>query len=79
MLGWLIRSLMRTDVDIKLLLQNLGSFHKNVGVNITHFNPMLESVHESFSYYFPSDYRLQVKYLYKLYVSHKICSSRLCT
>ena len=62
MMGWLIRSLMRSDINLASNLEQLGAFHRNMGVNINHFDPMLNSMHETFSYYFPIKYGIQIKY-----------------
>ena len=61
MMGWLLRSLLRSDMDLCASLQQLGTFHRNMGVNINHFDPMLKSMHETFSYYFPIKYGIQVQ------------------
>lgn len=60
MMGWLLRSLLRTDIDAVKSLQQLGAFHRNMGINISHFDPMLNSMHDTFSYYFPIKYGIQV-------------------
>ena len=60
MMGWLLRSLSRTDIDLSMNLQQLGAFHRNMGINISHFDPMLNSMHDTFSYYFPIKYGIQV-------------------
>ena len=60
MMGWLLRSLLRSDIDLCASLEQLGAYHRNMGVNINHFDPMLNSMHETFSYYFPIKYGIQV-------------------
>eukprot|EP01083_Nonionella_stella_P036913 100692_1 len=64
MLGWLIRQLLITDMDLKTMatLAQLGAAHKALGVNISHFNTMLSAVHETFAYYFENKYSIQVQY-----------------
>eukprot|EP01084_Bolivina_argentea_P266870 452824_1 len=62
MLGWIIRSLMKDGIDLYGSLKQLGLFHQNIGVCYKHFDPMLQSMHESFSYYFERGYSFEVKY-----------------
>eukprot|EP01084_Bolivina_argentea_P216138 367209_1 len=62
MMGWLIRHLITDDIDLYALLIKLGLMHQQIGINITHFNPMLQSVHETFSYYFENEYNIEIKY-----------------
>eukprot|EP01084_Bolivina_argentea_P213117 362075_1 len=62
MLGWLIKHLVTNNIDLCLLLKNLGLMHQNMGVNIQHFTVMLKAVHETFSYYFPTRYNIEVRY-----------------
>eukprot|EP01083_Nonionella_stella_P229344 811852_1 len=62
MIGWLLRNLLRDDIDLDSLLTKLGTVHQNMGVTIQHFDCMLQAMHESFSYYFPQQYNLEVKY-----------------
>ena len=61
-MGWLTRKLLCNDIDLYLLLTKLGTMHKNMGITIKHFNPMLEAMHETFSYYFATKYNIEVKY-----------------
>ena len=61
MLGWLLRSLMRTDLDLHDHLTKLGQFHRNMGIRHSHFKPMLDSMHETLSYYFATKYSVKVK------------------
>ena len=68
MIGWLIRCLTQNDIDLLKSLNELGKLHRNIGININHFEPMLNSMHESFSYYFPVKYGIEVLfYLFNLY------------
>ena len=70
MMGWLLRSLLRSDIDLNASLESLGAYHRNMGINISHFDPMLNSMHDTFSYYFPIKYGIQVQSL----VGHLISS-----
>lgn len=78
MMGWLIRTLLRNGADLPLLLRNLGSMHGTFGVNIKHFEPMLESMHESFSHYFPNIYGVKVCLLLLLFIISE-WSDHFCT
>ncbi len=60
MMGWLIRTLLRNDNDLPYLLGNLGLTHHKFGVTLRHFRPMLQSLHETFSHYFPNVYGIKV-------------------
>ena len=60
-MGWLIRSLTRDDIDLLALLEKLGKYHQKIGVSFNHFDPMLNSMHDAFSYYFPIKYGIEVK------------------
>lgn len=60
MMGWLIRTLLKNSPDLPVVLRNLGSTHNKFGVDVRHFAPMLDSLHESFSYYFPNVYGIKV-------------------
>ena len=60
MMGWLIRSVNRNDIDLASVLTGLGKLHQSMGININHFHPMLNSMHEAFSYYFPIKYGIEV-------------------
>eukprot|EP01084_Bolivina_argentea_P088693 160124_1 len=62
MIGWLIRHLAIGNIDFHVLLTKLGILHQSLGINIQHFNPMLQAMHETFSYYFASAYTIEVKY-----------------
>ena len=71
MFGWLLRYLTQdinqVSDDINKsssypLLIQLGILHRKMGINIQHFGPMLRSLHETFTYYFPKNYNIQVKY-----------------
>eukprot|EP01084_Bolivina_argentea_P024027 44846_1 len=62
MLGWLIRHLVTDNIDLHTLLVRLGIMHQSMGIKIDDFNPMLQAMHETFSYYFISAYNIQVKY-----------------
>lgn len=59
-MGWLTRKLLCNDIDLYSLLTKLGTMHKNMGITIKHFNPMLEAMHETFSYYFSTKYNIEV-------------------
>ena len=60
MMGWLIRYLITDNIDLYSLLTKLGIFHQNMGIKIEHFEPMLEAMHETFSYYFEHKYSIEV-------------------
>ena len=60
-MGWLTRKLLCDEIDLYLLLTKLGIMHKNMGIRIQHFNPMLEAMHETFSYYFTAKYSIEVR------------------
>jgi len=64
MFGWLIRNLVADGIDLQVSLAKLGSMHQNMGVKIEHFNPMLQAMHETFSYYFGHNYTIEVKYAF---------------
>eukprot|EP01084_Bolivina_argentea_P216139 367215_1 len=62
MMGWLIRHLVTDKIDLYVLLLKLGTVHQSLGVSIKHFAPMLQSMHDTFSYYFTTAYNIEVKY-----------------
>jgi len=62
MMGWLIRNLLQSDPNLIPSLQQLGVVHRKMGIDINHFDPMLNSMHETLSYYFPIKYGVQIKY-----------------
>lgn len=59
--GWLIRALLQNSPNIEEVLSNLGKLHLRIGVKPKHFEVMLESLHETFTYYFPKNYKMQVR------------------
>eukprot|EP01084_Bolivina_argentea_P214409 364002_1 len=62
MMGWLIRYLITDNIDFYSLLTELGKLHQKMGINIIHFDPMLQSMHQTFGYYFERKYNIEVKY-----------------
>eukprot|EP01084_Bolivina_argentea_P134077 236569_1 len=62
MIGWLIRYLLTDNIDLYTMLIRLGVFHQQLGVKINHFSSMLQSIHETFTYYFPTKYTIKEKY-----------------
>eukprot|EP01084_Bolivina_argentea_P264399 447862_1 len=62
MFGWLIRHLVTDNIDLHALLTKLGAQHQRMGIKITHFTPMLQAMHDTFSYYFETKYTIEVKY-----------------
>ena len=60
MLGWLMRSMVRDNIDLHLLLTKLGDLHSKMGIKMEHFNIMIKSLHETMSYYFPKQYNIDV-------------------
>jgi len=64
MFGWLIRNLVTDGIDLYALLSRLGAMHRSMGIKMTHFNPMLQAMHETFSYYFEQEYTVEVKYAF---------------
>eukprot|EP01083_Nonionella_stella_P146518 460919_1 len=62
MIGWLVRHLIKDDVDLYAILAHIGVFHQSMGVQIEHFRSMLDAMHETFAYYFPIKYSIEVKY-----------------
>eukprot|EP01083_Nonionella_stella_P276790 940830_1 len=62
MMGWLVRHLVSDGLDVHALLDRLGAFHRQMGINIHHFVPMLKAMHDSFAYYFEEKYNIEVKY-----------------
>eukprot|EP01084_Bolivina_argentea_P001174 2152_1 len=62
MLTWLLRSLIRDDIDLYSLLIKLGKLHSKIGVKLKHFNIMIESLHETMQYYFTKQYNIDVQY-----------------
>jgi len=62
MMGYLLRHLIQDNIDLYDILVKLGKFHQRMGIKMEHFAPMLDSLHESLSYYFPSKYSIDVKY-----------------
>eukprot|EP01083_Nonionella_stella_P032231 88248_1 len=62
MMGWLVRHLASDHIDLYSLLDQLGVFHRQMGINIDHFCPMLKAMHDSFAYYFESKYNIEIKY-----------------
>eukprot|EP00484_Ammonia_sp_Unknown_P011567 CAMPEP_0197056168 /NCGR_PEP_ID=MMETSP1384-20130603/80143_1 /TAXON_ID=29189 /ORGANISM="Ammonia sp." /LENGTH=269 /DNA_ID=CAMNT_0042490049 /DNA_START=426 /DNA_END=1235 /DNA_ORIENTATION=- len=64
MLGWLIRYLITDNIDLYALLNKLGAAHRAMGIEIHHFPPMLQAMHETFAYYFDRQYTIEVKYAF---------------
>eukprot|EP00485_Elphidium_margaritaceum_P012048 CAMPEP_0202708148 /NCGR_PEP_ID=MMETSP1385-20130828/20396_1 /ASSEMBLY_ACC=CAM_ASM_000861 /TAXON_ID=933848 /ORGANISM="Elphidium margaritaceum" /LENGTH=392 /DNA_ID=CAMNT_0049367049 /DNA_START=64 /DNA_END=1242 /DNA_ORIENTATION=+ len=64
MLHWLLQSLLRSDVDLVTVLRHLGNQHHNMGIDMHHLSAMLTAIHTTFSYYFPIQYGVQVKYAF---------------
>eukprot|EP00484_Ammonia_sp_Unknown_P008526 CAMPEP_0197073140 /NCGR_PEP_ID=MMETSP1384-20130603/210454_1 /TAXON_ID=29189 /ORGANISM="Ammonia sp." /LENGTH=410 /DNA_ID=CAMNT_0042511971 /DNA_START=26 /DNA_END=1258 /DNA_ORIENTATION=- len=64
MIGWLVRYLVTDNIDLCSILSRLGTFHQKMGIQLHHFNPMLQAMHESFSYYFKQKYTIDVKYAF---------------
>lgn len=64
MMGWLIRYLITDNIDLYALLNKLGGIHQSLGIRIQHFTPMLQAMHETFSYYFEDKYTIEVKYAF---------------
>lgn len=62
MMGWLIRYLITDNIDLYALLSKLGTVHQAMGVQQAHFEPMLQAMHETFAYYFGTQYTIDVKY-----------------
>eukprot|EP01083_Nonionella_stella_P045462 122085_1 len=62
MIGWLLRNLITSNIDLYALLTRLGGLHQRMGIEIYHFIPMLTAMHQTFSQYFPSKYTLEVRY-----------------
>ena len=62
MMGWLLRSLMRIDINLYELLTQLGQIHRKMGIQYSHFKPLLDSMHETFSYYFSTKYSVKVTF-----------------
>lgn len=60
MMGWLIRYLLIDNIDLYSILTRLGIFHQRMGIKIQHFPPLLQSMHETFSYYYPTKYNIEV-------------------
>ena len=60
MMGWLIRHLITDNIDLYSILTRLGIFHQRMGIKLHHFAPILKSMHETFSYYFPTKYNIEV-------------------
>eukprot|EP00483_Globobulimina_turgida_P006583 UN06593 len=44
MIGWVIRSLMKDNINLYASLQKLGVFHQNIGVKYETCQPMLQSM-----------------------------------
>eukprot|EP00483_Globobulimina_turgida_P005628 UN05638 len=64
MIGWLMRHLVTDNIDLCSILTRLGVMHQQFGINIKHFNPMLQAMHVTFSYYFGTAYSLEIKYAF---------------
>eukprot|EP01083_Nonionella_stella_P058237 152600_1 len=62
MMGWLIRQLVSNNIDLYHLLDKLGAFHRQIGIQIRHFPPMLAALHDTFAHYFKNNYNIEVKY-----------------
>ena len=60
MIGWLMRSLVRDNIDLYSLLTKLGYLHDKMGIKANHFEIMTVSLHETMAYYFPKQYKLDV-------------------
>eukprot|EP00485_Elphidium_margaritaceum_P005825 CAMPEP_0202691540 /NCGR_PEP_ID=MMETSP1385-20130828/6232_1 /ASSEMBLY_ACC=CAM_ASM_000861 /TAXON_ID=933848 /ORGANISM="Elphidium margaritaceum" /LENGTH=408 /DNA_ID=CAMNT_0049346967 /DNA_START=52 /DNA_END=1275 /DNA_ORIENTATION=- len=64
MFGWLLQYLMVDGIDLYAILARLGIFHQRMGINIQHFEPLLQSLHDVFGHYFPIKYDIEVKYAF---------------
>eukprot|EP01083_Nonionella_stella_P040097 109020_1 len=62
MMGWLVRHLVSDGLDVHSLLDRLGAVHRQMGITIHHFVPMLKAMHDSFAYYLEEKYSIEVKY-----------------
>eukprot|EP01083_Nonionella_stella_P098346 276514_1 len=62
MMGWCIRNTIVDNIDLFGQMTKLGSIHKAMGIEIEHYAPMLEAMHETFAYYFGSNYTIEIKY-----------------
>ncbi len=61
MLEWLILGLEVDNIDLYTMLIRLGLVHQQMGVKINYYSSMLESIHETFSWYFPNQYTIEVR------------------
>eukprot|EP01084_Bolivina_argentea_P285402 489414_1 len=62
MMGWIVRSLMRDDIDLFASLKTLGQQHRHWNITLDMFDPMLQAMHETFEYYFERGYSFEVRY-----------------
>eukprot|EP01083_Nonionella_stella_P065249 170791_1 len=62
MVAWLLRRLVTNNIDLHSLLSNIGAWHQNIGIRINFFPSMLQALNETFAYYFPIRYTIDVKY-----------------
>lgn len=60
MLGWLIRSLVRDNINLYSGLSKLGDMHCKMGIKMEHFNIMIKALHDTMSFYFPKQYNIDV-------------------
>eukprot|EP01083_Nonionella_stella_P079927 219408_1 len=64
MMGWVIRSLITSNINLKATLAQLGIAHRALGIQPSHFAAMLVAVHETFAYYFEHKYSIKERYAF---------------
>eukprot|EP01083_Nonionella_stella_P089662 250249_1 len=62
MIAWFIRHLASDNADLLTVLNKLGAMHQAMGINIKHFDGMLQAMHETFVYYFKTIYTMDVRH-----------------
>ena len=60
MMGFCIRCISHDDESIHSLLSRLGVHHRNMGIKINHFLPLLFCFHQSFQLFFNELYTPEV-------------------
>eukprot|EP01084_Bolivina_argentea_P276229 471304_1 len=61
MIRYIIQHLLCTNIDLYSSLLSLGKIHTNMGIKLKDYNPMLQSIHQTFKCCFNQKYSAQVK------------------
>ena len=61
MIGFIIRGLYTSNNNMSSLLYKIGTLHLKMGIKIEYFDIMLQQLHQTFKFYYPLQYTVQVK------------------